>query len=212
MEKMRRVLMVLAVVIAGVFWVTTAFAQGLTGSAHDFSDGDTWNTSGEKCLPCHTPHNADITVAVAPLWSHEVTTATYTLYSGIDMQATDLGQPDGVSKLCLSCHDGTVALDNFGGNTGGTNFIGGAELVGVDLSDDHPISFTYDATLAGLDTDLHNPTLTNSGLGGTITADMLFTDKVECASCHNVHNESGAPMLLVKSNANSDLCLTCHNK
>lgn len=193
----------LAIFVAG-----SLFGQGITGSAHDFS-GSGW-AGGEICLPCHTPHNADTTVASAPLWNHEVTAATFTLYSGLDMQAADLGQPDGVSKLCLSCHDGTVALDNYGGATGGTNFVS-TGLVGTDLSNDHPVSFTYDATLVTNDGELH-PITATSGLGGTISSDLLFGGKVECSSCHDVHNKDGNASLLVKSNAASALCLTCHDK
>ncbi len=185
-------------------------AQGITGSAHDFST-ETWNSTGEVCIVCHTPHNSQ-SVTDAPLWNHELTTATFTLYSSASLDATDLGQPAASSKLCLSCHDGTVALENFGGTTGGTNFISGNDLVGTDLSDDHPISFTYDATLASNDGGLYDPTTTSSGLGGTIAQDMLLANQVQCASCHDVHNSSGNNFLLIKDNANSALCLTCHNK
>jgi predicted CXXCH cytochrome family protein len=123
-----------------------------------------------------------------------------------------VGQPDASSKLCLSCHDGTVALENFGGTTTGTHFISGAALLGTDLRNDHPVSFTYDAALASADGGLKNPTTTPSGMGGTITANMLFSGKMQCASCHDVHNSGGQPDLLVKSNNASALCLTCHSK
>lgn len=186
------------------------FGQTIVGSAHDFS-GQGWNNTGEICIVCHTPHNADASIADAPLWNHEVTGATFTLYSSGTLDAT-MGQPDGSSKLCLSCHDGTVALDNFGGKTNGTNFIGGSDLLGTDLSNDHPVSFTYDAALAGSDGSLEDPTNTNSGLGGTIDQDMLISGKLQCASCHDVHNGSGVAKLLLKSNGSSALCLTCHIK
>ncbi len=192
------------------FFAGSTFAQTIVGSAHDFS-GETWNPGGEICITCHTPHHANTTVAEAPLWNHDVTTATFTVYSSSTLDAT-VGQPNNESKLCLSCHDGSVALDNFGGATGGTNFITGDALIGTDLSNDHPVSFTYDATLATNDGGLFDPTTTNSGLGGTIDNDMLFTARLECASCHDVHNGSGVGNLLVKSNAASALCLTCHNK
>jgi predicted CXXCH cytochrome family protein len=105
-----------------------------------------------------------------------------------------------------------VALDNFGGTTGGTNFIGGGALIGTDLSNDHPVSFVYDANLANSDGGLYDPTNTQSGLGGTINEDMLIGAKVQCASCHDVHNGYGNPHLLLKANDASALCLTCHNK
>lgn len=187
-----------------------SFGQ-ITGTAHDFS-GAGWNSSGEICIACHTPHNADATVANAPLWNHELSAVvSYTLYSSNTLDAT-VGQPGASSKLCLSCHDGTVALENFGGAAGGINFVTGADNLSSDISDDHPISFDYDATLATNDGELVDPTSAgSSGLGGTIDTDMLFGGQMQCASCHDVHG-TGEDYLLLKSNANSALCLTCHVK
>jgi len=187
-----------------------SFAQnGISGSAHDFSAAG-WGTT-EICQACHTPHGADATVAESPLWNHQVTAASFTPYASTTLDAT-VGQPGGSSKLCLSCHDGTVALDNFGGTTVGTNFIG--DPIGPDLTTEHPISFNYDAALATLDGGLHDPTVILSGLagGGTITADLLFAGSLECASCHDVHNADNIAFLLRKANTASALCLTCHNK
>lgn len=194
----------------GLVLVAGLAGAQITGSEHDFS-AQGWGTN-EICQPCHTPHNASTTLPVV-LWNHAVTTATYTLYSSPTMNA-QTGQPDGVSKACLSCHDGTVALDSFGGSTG-ENFIGGTANFGTDLTNDHPVSFTYDNALATTDGGLYQPTATDSGLGGTIAADMLFgpgNDQVECASCHDVHNAANQESLLLKSNTGSALCLTCHNK
>ena len=185
-------------------------AQNIVGSAHDFSN-DSWNTSGEICIVCHTMHNADVSVNDAPLWNHETTASSFTPYTSSTLDAT-AGQPDASSKLCLSCHDGTIAVDNFNGNTSGTNFLTGNSNVGTDLNDDHPVSITYDASLASADGGLYNPTTTNSGLGGTISEDLLIGNQVQCASCHDVHNGSGIDKLLRKSNNASALCLTCHDK
>ena len=190
----------------------SAMAQ-ITGSAHDFytAPKPAWNGTTELCIACHTPHNALATGQAldGPLWNHAITaTATFTLYTGTGtLNALDVGQPDGVSKLCLSCHDGSVALDSFGGNTvsPGT-MITGTALVGTDLSNDHPVSFTYNTALATADGGLYDP--------ATVTAvsDLLFSDKVECSSCHDVHNGGGFANLLVMANTGSALCLTCHNK
>ncbi len=208
--KLFKILSVGALVI--LLSMVTANAQGIVGSAHDFSSA-AWNPSGEICVVCHTPHNGNTNVTDAPLWNHEVTTAQFVPYSSSTLDAS-VGQPDGVSKLCLSCHDGTVALDNFGGKTDGTTYISQNDgaYIGTDLSDDHPVSFVYDAALASADGGLFDPTTTNSGLGSTIDADMLYSHKLECASCHDVHNGSGEESLLIKSNAASALCLTCHDK
>ncbi len=104
---------------------------------------------------CHTPHNADASVTDAPLWNHEVTTAIYTVYSSPTMDVP-VGQPGGISKLCLSCHDGTVAVDNFGGTTDGAVTIGSYATppsynpaLTTDLSDDHPIGMEWDHQTLG---------------------------------------------------------------
>ena len=41
---------------------------------------------------------------------------------------------------------------------------------------------------------------------------MLFAGQMECSSCHDVHDELGNTALLRKSNTQSALCLTCHDK
>lgn len=195
----------------GIVVLFAQYSYGqIANSAHDFSTRN-WNNTTELCIVCHTPHNAQ-TLPDAPLWNHELTTAVFTLYSSPTFDATDIGQPDASSKLCLSCHDGTVALENFGGKTDGTNFIGGSNDVGTDLSDDHPVSFTYDAALATADAGLWDPTTTASGITSTIDQDLLFGGKMQCASCHDVHNADNNKYLLVKANNGSALCLTCHNK
>lgn len=196
--------------IAGLFFLGTASAQTIVGTDHDLSRVQ--GTGGEICVVCHTPHNADTLVSEAPLWNHETTGATFAVYTSPTFDGGPPNQPGGASRLCLSCHDGTVALDAFGAQ-GGTanNVITGGALIGTDLSDDHPISFTYDSALATTDNGLFDPATASSGLGGTIDEDMLFAGNMECASCHDVHDNSIEPFLRV-SNAASAMCLTCHNK
>jgi predicted CXXCH cytochrome family protein len=189
-----------AVLTGGVAW------PDIRGSAHDFSS-QSW-AAGQICVVCHTPHNGQ--TALVPLWNRQATTATFTMYSSPTFDAS-AGQPGGASKACLSCHDGTVALDSYGGNTGST-YLTGPTLLSSDLSNDHPVSFVFDSALAAADGGLRNPATAPSGLLGTIRQDMLFNDTMECASCHDVHNSYSQPGLLVKSNAGSALCLTCHNK
>lgn len=190
--------------LAGTSW------GAIAGSKHDFSSKG-W-ANGEICLPCHAPHNNRAS-SVVVLWNHADTTAGYTMYSSGSMNAAIPTGPSAGSKTCLSCHDGTVALDSFGGNTG-TNFISASStaLLSTDLSNDHPISFTYNTSIASLDRFLKDPATANSGLGGTIANDMLIEGKVECSSCHDVHNQYNVTKLLKKSNAGSALCTTCHTK
>ena len=188
---------------------------GILGSAHDFS-GRTWNTGGEICMPCHTPHSGSLTLG-APLWNHEVTAATFTPYSSPTLNAT-VPEPSDSSKACLSCHDGTVAIDSFGGNVG-TEFNTGRRNLGTDLSNDHPVSFVFNTALATDDGELFDPSVTTiPSLPGSPTIDeaLLLGGKVECASCHDVHANKGDAgdnhAMLVIDNAASALCLTCHDK
>jgi predicted CXXCH cytochrome family protein len=189
-----------------VAFATASQGQGITGSKHDFSSAS-WNGSGQICKPCHTPHDA--MTGLEPLWNHALSTATYTTYSSATMNAT-VGTPDGSSKLCLSCHDGTVALENFSGRTNGTNMLSGTDNLGTALSNDHPVSFTYDGSLATADGGLKTPTSTSFVDAGSTVP--LFNGKMQCATCHDVHNSQNISKLLVKSNASSALCLSCHNK
>jgi predicted CXXCH cytochrome family protein len=191
----------------------------IAGTKHDFS-GRAWApTENRICGVCHTAHQAKAEPS-APLWNHQSTSvAGYTLYTSPTFSSQGgltITNPSASSKLCLSCHDGTVALENFGGTTTGTNYIPSASKIGgaagSDMSKEHPISFQYTDALATADGGLRAPTTTNSGLGGSITNDMLFANKMECASCHDVHNKYNVPHLLKMSNINSQLCLTCHRK
>ena len=202
----------LLVATALIVLPTAAFAK-ISGSAHDLR---AQSYTDEVCNVCHTPHNASTVASLgAPLWDHVVTTTgTFSVYSSATLNATGLGQPAGVSKLCLSCHDGSVAIDAFGSIASPSDFLtsGDSAFVGTDLSNDHPVSFTYDSTLATADGELWDPTVANSGPTTTITADLLFSNKLECSSCHDVHNTAGFAKLLTVNNAASALCLTCHDK
>lgn len=202
------------------------FGQGLRDSHHDFS-GVSWS-GNEYCKPCHTPHNANMEVPTSPLWNHQITNAAFEMYASPTLDGI-FGQPTGKTKLCLSCHDGTVAVENHSGSTDGTRFVGFGNVT-TDLRNDHPISLIYDSALASADSELHDPSTTPSGLGGTIEEDLLENDRLECTSCHDVHISrntqgcigchqihTGGEMItktlsLWKSNDNSALCLTCHKK
>lgn len=193
---------------------------GISGSEHDFSTAN-WS-GGQICVVCHTPHGGDTTVVDAPLWNHALTTKTFQLYTSPTLNAT-VSQPDGASKLCLSCHDGTVAVDSFGGATG-TQLMTGGAAVGVgpkDLTDDHPISFIYNTALATADGGLFDPASRTVIIGsgsktktGTINDVMLYNGKLQCSSCHDVHNNfvAGTGALLRITTAGSALCLACHDK
>lgn len=178
---MRRTLVILTTTIPLLL-----FAQNIQSSAHDFS-GATWNTEGEICIVCHTDHNSNVAVESAPLWNHAIPQTQYIPYTSATFDAK-MGQPTGTSKICLSCHDGSIAIDSFSSKTGNTYMSGSANL-GTDLSNDHPVSFVYDPSLSMKDGELADPLSHASGLGGSIDSDLLFRHRLECTSCHVGHNK-----------------------
>lgn len=172
---------------------------GVTGSAHDFSPG---KDGSKACQYCHTPHRA---MANTPLWNHKLSNAVYTIYSSSSLDAK-VGQPTGSSKLCLSCHDGTIALESTLRNAGGgrTLMPPGKARLGTDLSDDHPISFVYSRDLSGKDPQLKNP----DTLPEEIKLDKF--GELQCSTCHDPHDNTFGKFL-VTTNINSNLCLKCHD-
>ncbi len=72
------------------------------------------NDYGEVCVYCHTPHGAGVALQ-APLWNRTSSnTAGYVTYNTLG-SATLTGNvttPGPASLTCLSCHDGTVAVDS----------------------------------------------------------------------------------------------------
>lgn len=183
---------------------------GIVNSAHDFS-GKSWS-GGKICVACHTPHGSNTGVSDAPLWNRQSSVAAYTLYASPTLKVSPT-QPRGPSKLCLSCHDGTIALDNYGGTTDGTTHMTGSRNLDVDLSDDHPVSVEWrHQTL-----ETSSTFCLNCHFGPA--RELVFFRPggsgpiwVECSTCHDVHNNTNNPSLLRKSLTGSALCLTCHER
>ncbi|MEE8458893.1 MAG: cytochrome c3 family protein [Phycisphaerales bacterium] len=201
-----------------MFVAMPALGQTMVGQAHDFSNFG-W-AEGEICKPCHTPHHAindETGVAIGWLWNHELTTATYTLYDG---STADAGPDDGTaafdkqSRLCMSCHDGTVAIDSFGGNTGSI-FLGGHELIGIDLRDDHPVGITGIYPEQGT-ADFQAAVNHNLGPNQELKLREMNVGGVNdfvvgCTTCHTPHYK-GFDHQLRMTNDSSALCLSCHIK
>ena len=212
-----------------VCWVlclaTLAGAQTIVGSEHDLSSA--LPVSDRVCVFCHTPHQPEgpPQINTYPLWNHTLSVvASYGTYDSATFDAgtggaalntiADIGGGTATSNLCMSCHDGTVGLGSLyndpniaGGEETPTNagtFISGTADMGSDLTNDHPINFDYSNALFAADGELVDPA------SGTV-APLLFAGKVQCSSCHDVHDPTYVPFL-VKDNAASALCLTCHIK
>lgn len=171
-----------AVAVLFVSMSGSAFAQGIVGTKHNLGSGSNAGNNrvsdtAEVCVFCHTPHGGS-TNAPAPLWNKRLRSdglpangvGTYTSYATLNTPSLDgIVAPVGsISVACLSCHDGTQAMDNIinapgsgnvtadgGGDlglayswTGSTvdaqgRLNGGAALIGTDLSNDHPIGIQY---------------------------------------------------------------------
>ena len=242
-NQLRYAALALLTVVSTPLWAETGSAQGLgiatNLSPHNFTTGAVGgaiNDSGEICRVCHVPHDharASRRYLNGLLWNHEVSSATYTMYNNTwskTLTGTQSAQPDGHSKLCLGCHDGTVAMDTFDKYVGdGTNtmrnlhgltvvpwFQDGANL---DLRGTHPISVAFPAGETGDGKNFTDPATATWAKGQTV-ASTLDNGKVQCSTCHDVHDQESIAGTHLLRTANSPdegglpsgLCLTCHIK
>ncbi len=155
------------------------------------------------CVFCHTPHNAKPTRA---LWNRDLPAVTYKLYQSSTMEAV-VNQPTGSSRLCLSCHDGVIALSKVRVPASAGKFtlpqLTGRTLLGTDLSGSHPISFVYDSALALRNGELIEP----AALPRTVRLDD--TKQLQCDACHDPH-EDQRPNFLRMDNRFGAQCTACH--
>jgi predicted CXXCH cytochrome family protein len=165
-------------------------------------------SESQTCVFCHAPHNATPNTA---LWNRRNPGSTYTPYTSSTTRGNP-GQPTGASLLCLSCHDGTIALGEVLSRptpitmSGGVTTIpAGVGRLGTDLSDDHPVSFAYTAALAAANGELVNP----ATLTGRVRLDA--SGQMQCTACHDPHDDTNGKFL-VMSNQASALCQACHVK
>lgn len=242
----------LLILLLGSLAVNAAPVADIANTKHNLSATGagtvTATTEDQICVFCHTPHAA--TVGVSPLWNKELSTAdgSYTLYSSDSIDAI-LEQPGGSSKLCLSCHDGammigkvnvlegaadvTIAMSGLAGDStmpaGDGVTSGFTRDLGVDLSNDHPISFDY---VTALDSEIYDPAAVShidnrtSGVHPTIP---LENNQVQCISCHDPHvkDDAGEDIKFLRLNriqkvasptdgsfdsTNDIICLGCHKK
>ncbi len=187
-RRKKRTFSALALVAGGVMLAsslllpTAADAQvtGIRNTRHYLGSGapatnNRFSGTEEICVFCHTPHGAANGAGNPPLWNKTLPVGPYTLYSSTTLdagRATDgiAGSPSigSVSIACLSCHDGSLALNaviNAPGSgltnptytagtwTAGTGptpvdtvtgrFGSGIANLGTDLSNDHPIGIQY---------------------------------------------------------------------
>ncbi len=112
-----------------------------------------------------------------------------------------------------------TAKATYGSAAPGTSNLmaSGNPLLGSDLRNDHPIAIIYETARAA--TPAEFTTQIQSGAKITVGAvnplplygATAAAATVECASCHNPHNNINGTFLR-KANTGSALCLTCHIK
>jgi len=227
-------------------------AQGtndtILGSKHDFTGLNkragvvampsvAFSDFGNPCVYCHIPPEQSETdygpTGSVQGWNrYQPATDAFQLYQSQFLDSKTR-TPSPISLLCLSCHDGTMAVDMvvFKPNTfdyeedkalhmrinGADNTISCGKChngrvahsiaikhLGTDLRNDHPISMRY-AGLLRVDPDFRLPHTPDGFSNGV----KLYEGRVECASCHNVHDPEKDLFLRVNSDL---LCQTCHTK
>lgn len=216
------------VLFLALCWGETAQAKtSVFSTPHNLSASGGLGTSsgqpgvafaGEQrvCVFCHVPHRA---TAGGPLWSRELLPEEpdlkYTPYQSTTINANPKpDKPTGASRLCLSCHDGTIALTQYTG----TPLLesvklqpGTAANLTTDLSDDHPISFSYTEMLAQA-SHLVSP----SALPASVKVDK--GGFLQCTSCHDPHDNQYGNFLVLNNGSpdkpgyspGSQLCVACH--
>lgn len=206
-----RALRLVLVVAASSLWAQLGGDQLGT---HDLTPSGTGPVKGNlsnACLYCHAPHGA--LSSPTPLWNQKLSMQTYNFYSSTTYRQTAI-QPglNSPSKLCLSCHDGTVAPGQtvIFGVIPTTGNMKNTSVFGTDLKSSHPFS---------LQTPLVDSPNVNVLLFGNPgqTADpkvRLINGTIECTTCHEPHFQNidkALPLFLVRDSSSSQLCLACHD-
>lgn len=179
---------------------------------------------GERqvCKFCHIPHNAPGPV---PMWSRRLPKQSYSTprIKGPEGTLVPAPQPDGASRLCLSCHDGTIALGEVAGQRMPTSMRGATRLrpghrgyLGRDLSGSHPISIVmpHDAVEAASENPSDMRLRDRSEVSGDPRIKLDGEGKIQCTTCHDPHAdrhfvEGQVPRFWVASTV-SEVCIHCH--
>ena len=206
---MKRALAVTLVLATPLFAASTK--RSVIGSQHDLTvtgGGPVRSAETDACVFCHASHN--VMPNVTPLWDHTLSSQTYTTYTSSTYNSGTQTPGAGSSKLCLSCHDGTVAVGQtvVKGLIPTSGSMNALDVFGANLSKGHPVSMTPvdDGQLAS--------TLFTSPASTKDPAVKLVAGKVECITCHDPHvqnNDPAVPKFLVRTNSNSAICLACHD-
>jgi len=207
----RQLINISGLTILGLLTTLSRADDTVVNSAHDLSARGPGPVraihENEICIFCHTPHNG---APQTPLWNRENPRTHYRIYRSSTTDAR-IDQPTGPSKMCLSCHDGSMALGNVLSRpmthpimmTARTIPPGTADLSN-DLSDDHPIGFRYDRALSNADPQIRPPEVISGKLP------LGSHNEMQCTTCHDPHNNERGDFLRI-SDQMSTICITCHD-
>lgn len=186
--------------VAALFLATSASAAIVNGSKHDMA-GYAAGTGTDVCYYCHAAHKT--TANSAPLWARAAWSgAGYVFYksSTISVNAATL---DVVSQACMTCHDGTVAVnETIKGTFGTSTLLTGTAKIGITLSNEHPVNLPWVTGKAGLND--------GTSIGAFKQYAVTGGTGISCASCHQVHDNANGFFLRVSLTA-GDFCATCHS-
>jgi predicted CXXCH cytochrome family protein len=172
-----------AILLCAMAWTgASAQVSGISNTPHNLSPtgpGNKFNgaaANAEICAFCHTPHGSNDTVS-APLWNRVNGSATYTTYSSTNSTTIDgaVAPVGSVSIACLSCHDGTQAMDTVINQPGSDGYSAGGARMGADT--DWSVSATMPAGIANLGGDLTNDHPIGIQYGGGDIAGTGLTPK-----------------------------------
>lgn len=209
----RKVILTIATFsVASLFGTSNGYAQhSIVGTKHNLSATGPGLYKAETeiriCVFCHAPHNSR---KQTPLWNRDDPTTSYLSYTSTTFQG-NIAQPNGSTKLCLSCHDGSIAIGKVVSQSqevtmaGGRRFLDtGSAHLGANLRDDHPVSFNYSTSRGGSGVDF----LPASSIVPPVKLD--HNGDMQCTSCHEPHNNQNGYFLRT-SYRNGALCLACHD-
>lgn len=209
---MKKILLALLLITIGTGLASGQVSGGDVLGAHNLSVSGTGPIKGnlDPCLFCHAPHSG-VQNSNPALWSQTLSVQTYTPYSSTTLHNTQLQPVIGQSStLCLSCHDGTVAVGQTQpyGTITMTGAMNKEDVFGINLQGSHPFSLKMPMVDA--------PDLLASLAATHTTGDpavKLINNNVECTSCHSPHVQSIDKLsqnFLVRDGSSGQLCLACH--
>jgi hypothetical protein len=205
-----------------VLFTGTLLAQinGDVIGMHDLSPGSPSPITGARpgsCTYCHAPHSGLATGRA--LWNQTLSKAVYNFYTSPTYVAKgEQGRQPTVgsdTNLCLSCHDGTIAVGN--------SIVSGQVTMAGQMNSNDQFLLNTPNLMASHPQDLVSikdaPDLFDQLASKGLTADptgaiKLINGNIECTSCHNPHVQAKdliAQYFLVKDSSSGAMCLACHD-